>query len=114
MHCPRLHSNFFLQPVVVVTKFLVKAELDHWIIEPQADPRVESVDNDLRVVRPCLILMGSMLCKESEGLNTTILAIVAGQYQQPVVADIGKPYFVLDQKPVGMMGNIKVPPAFRW
>ena len=114
MHCPCLHSNFFLQTVVVAMEFVVQAELDHWIIEPQADPRIEGVDNDLRFVRPCLILMGSVLCKESEGLNTTILAIVAGQYQQPVVADIGKPDFFLDQKPVGMMGNIKIPPAFRW
>ena len=93
---------------------LVKTELDYWIIKPQTDLRLESMDDDFRVMRPVLEGVRSMFRKKSKGFNATILAIVSCQYQEPVVADIGKPYFFLDQEPVRMMGNVDVSPSFRW
>lgn len=81
MDSPCLHGNFLLQSITVVVDSLVIAELDHWIIEPESDPGVEGVNNNLMVVRPCLKVMMTMLCKKSKGLDAAILAIVACQYQ---------------------------------
>ena len=114
MRSSRLHGDFLLKPVFVVLNSLIQAEFDHWIIKPQSDLGIEGMDDNLMIVRPCLIMMIPMLCHKSKGLDAAILVVVACQYQQPVVVDIGKPYLVLDQEPVRMMGNVEISPAFRW
>ena len=81
MGSPGLHRNFLAQSAVILIGFLVEAELDHRIVEPETNPRVEGMDNDLRIVRPCLKRMSPVLCKKSKSLDATILAVVACQYQ---------------------------------
>ena len=56
---------------------LAGSELDHWIFEPKIDPRFESMNDNLRIVRPCLESVRPMFSNKAKSFDAPILAVVA-------------------------------------
>lgn len=78
-------------------------EPDHGHIEIEMDARVEGVDDGVRVVGPVLEARLAALGDERVGFNSINSVIVACNDELSHMDSVGKPYFVLDQEPVGVV-----------
>ena len=91
-------------------------KLDNWVVEPEPNPRIESVNYDSGVQGPMLKCMITLFGNKSVRLYTAPPRVETSDDETPShctasICLVGKPELVTCQEPKGMVCSIQVFPC---